>query len=486
MPGARLPEGRHLVLAWTIPDSYGGLTRAMLHRSSAFARLAGVPVDILTLDNRPDYPAVEQRLRDRGDLTEGVRLCNLWDWLRENEVPPAANPLGSTERVFTPLGPAASSPAERDGVVLSRTRYADDGATVLQVDHYRTDGTLLASDRRDTVERGVLGGRSIVVCDAEGRPARSWGRSWSLYTWWLDRLTEGSTAFIVADSKPAARFLRTYRRPDRVTVHVVHGSHLSGRIGPWGRLRPSREDVFRHLDDFDGVVFLTRRQKRDAELLLGRKRNLSVIPNSRELPDLPPGFHIRPPHSGVAVAALTRLKRMEHAVEAVGQARRSRTAVRLDVFGDGPERNRIERLIQVLGLTEAVRLHGHRPDARDRLTEASFLLMTSSSEGFSLVILEAMAAGCIPIAYDVRYGPRELISHGRTGFLVRSGSVRGLARAILRLQRLPPHRVAAMRTAARRAAERFSDEAVLPLWARTLHAARKRNAESAWDTSAAR
>src|SRR5690606_12939921 len=80
---------------------------------------------------------------------------------------------------------------ERDvdgGPVRRRVRRDADGA-VLQIDHLRVDGTLVLSDRRDCAERGVSGGRSIVLCDESGAPVRSWRRIWHLYTAWLDRLT---------------------------------------------------------------------------------------------------------------------------------------------------------------------------------------------------------------------------------------------------------------------------------------------------------
>lgn len=237
-----LPHGRYYTLAWTIPDAIGGLTSAMLQRSRAFARLGGVTMDVLTFDDRVDYATVEQGLREQGELVDGMRIVNLWDWFREHEVRPAALPLGEPPRAFTPLSHdlADQEAAHPGGVDLNDARLAADGKTVLQVDHRRRDGSLVASDRRDTVERGVLGGRAIVVCDRQGRPVRSWATSWSLYRWWLDRLTRGDRpCFLIADSKPVSRFLHTYRRPDRTTVHVVHGSHLAGNIGPWGRLRPS-------------------------------------------------------------------------------------------------------------------------------------------------------------------------------------------------------------------------------------------------------
>jgi poly(glycerol-phosphate) alpha-glucosyltransferase len=271
-----------------------------------------------------------------------------------------------------------------------------------------------------------------------------------------------------------ADFLLTYRRPGRTTVHVVHGSHLDEQFGPWGKVRARRANVFRNLDGFDSVVFLTRRQRRDAVLRFGLHRNLAVIPNSRELPALDESTLTRPPTGGVMLCTLVKLKRADHGMQAVAVARsRSGSDLRLDIYGDGPLRpSLVERAAR--DHSHYVRLHGHQPNARARLADASFLLMTSQNEGFGLVLLEAMAAGCIPIAYNVPYGPAELITNRRNGFLVRDGDVQGLARAILRLQRMSPEQVEEMRRNARRAAERFTDAAVVPQWAALLKVAGKR------------
>ncbi|WP_200914854.1 glycosyltransferase [Arthrobacter sp. Leaf234] len=43
------------------------------------------------------------------------------------------------------------------------------------------------------------------------------------------------------------------------------------------------------------------------------------------------------------------------------------------------------------------------------LWAASFTLLTSTTEGLPLVLLEAMSGGCLPIAYDIPYGPADLI-----------------------------------------------------------------------------
>jgi poly(glycerol-phosphate) alpha-glucosyltransferase len=450
-----LPAGRHFAITWGIPDGFGGMTTALLHRSRAFVTLGGVEVDVLTFESRPDYASVEADLRRRGELIDGMRLLNLYEWLRENPLPGGS--LDLDRHVFSPLQSGTH-------------RYADDG-TLLQVDHYRADGTLLLSDRRDTRTPGQLGGRSVVLCDDAGRPVRSWGRIHHLYRAWLDRLTAKQPSYMIVDSKTTAAFMMPYRRRHVTTVHVVHNSHLARADEPFGAVRESRRAVFERLDAFDSVVVLTRRQRDDIVAARGPAANLSVIPNSGEH-GLPPAAAPVPapdPRRGVVLASLTARKRVDHAIRAAATA-----GVVLDIYGDGELRARLDSLAAA---ATGVTLHGHRPDARAVLAHTSFLLATGSSEGFPLVLLESMAAGCIPIAYDVPYGPGDIID-GRNGLLVPPGDEVALADAVRRLAAETPAQLARRRRRARRTAERYSDRLITAQWARELRAAARRHARS--------
>ena len=94
-----------------------------MQRSRGFVRLGGVSVDILTFDSRGDYRELERRLLDAGEMIPGMRLLNLYDWLRENPVPDdAPGALYPDRDVFTPLTPVAGelvatrrAPAHRGG-----------------------------------------------------------------------------------------------------------------------------------------------------------------------------------------------------------------------------------------------------------------------------------------------------------------------------------------------------------------------------------
>jgi poly(glycerol-phosphate) alpha-glucosyltransferase len=465
-----MPPGRHFAVTWSIPDDYGGMTSALLHRSRAFVRFGGVRVDVLTFDARPDYPDVEAGLRARGELVDGVGLLNLYDWLRHHQLPGGS--LDLERDVFLPLDPVEAFPtAERDGRVLSRDRLTDDGVTILQRDHHRLDGSLLLSDRRDVRERGVRGGRSVVLCDAEGVPVRSWRSVWPLYRAWLDALTAGKRSWMIVDSKTSANFMLGYRRRHVVVAHLLHNSHLADSARPDGPLRESRRRVVEQLARFDAVVVLTERQRADLQAACGEQPSLAVIPNAVEAPRVP-GHSRRRATAGVMLASLTRRKRVDVAIRAV--AATGIAGLTLDVYGEGDHRAELETLIARLGVS-GINLHGYRPDARDRLATASFLLATGSSEGFPLALVEAMAVGCVPIAADVRYGPSDAIRHGVNGLLVAPGDVAALAAAIRRFVDLPETERERMRRAARRAARAYRDAPIVRRWSRELRVAAHRH-----------
>jgi poly(glycerol-phosphate) alpha-glucosyltransferase len=459
----RFRPGLQVALTWSIPDSFGGMTGALLHRSRAFVRLGGRSVDVLTLDDRLDYAELDRALRDAGELIDGIRVHNIWDWLREHDQ------ISGTERPATGhalLTPGADIVERRRGdAVLLRERLTSNGE-VNAADRFRMDGSILVTDRRDE----STGSRSVVLYDRSGIPCRRWGSVWGVYRYWLDQFLAEQEAFMIVDSKTAARFARTYRRKNVVTMHVLHGSH---RTADGASLSASRRSVLENLSDFDSVVTLTKGQRDDLVADLGPQSNLAVVPNGFDGTDARSsiaGTHLR--GSGLMLASLIKRKRVSHAIKAVARAS-EQVDVSIDVFGEGERRSRLEKTMRSLGVTDRVHLRGHDAAARSRFATADFMLLTSTAEGLPLALVESMAAGCIPIAYDIPYGPSDVIVDGKNGFLVRAGDIDALARRIVDVQRMPAHAVDAMRRRAMVTAERFGDRAVTRSWAREM--------EKAWE-----
>ena len=91
------------------------------------------------------------------------------------------------------------------------------------------------------------------------------------------------------------------------------------------------------------------------------------------------------------------------------------------------------------------------------------------------MLVEAMAAGCIPIAADVRYWPSDAIRNGVNGLLVPSGDIPALAAAIRHFIELSDTDRARMRRAARRSARAYRSAPIVRRWARELRAAARRH-----------
>ena len=82
----------------------------------------------------------------------------------------------------------------------------------------------------------------------------------------------------------------------------------------------------------------------------------------------------------------------------------------LDIYGEGAEHEALQPLIDARGLGAHVVLRGRTDDPGTVLDAASVFLSTSAFEGQGLSLAEALAHGCPVVAYDVRYGPRDLLA----------------------------------------------------------------------------
>jgi len=123
-------------------------------------------------------------------------------------------------------------------------------------------------------------------------------------------------------------------------------------------------------------------------------------------------------------------------------------------------------------------LAGFTSDPLAEFARASFMLMTSNREGFGLVLVEAMSQGCVPIAYDIKYGPSDIITDGVDGFVVEPGDIDGLGAAIKRFVTMPARERRAMREAAVRRSADFDDDVVVERWRQILTSVAERQVTS--------
>lgn len=105
----------------------------------------------------------------------------------------------------------------------------------------------------------------------------------------------------------------------------------------------------------------------------------------------------------------------------------------LTVIGDGPERDKLERLVRDLGLEGKVSFRGYVPEPASLLPGFDVLLLSSDYEGVPAVILEALAAGLAIVATNCSRSMATLLGDGAMGVLVPVGDQAALAEAISRI-----------------------------------------------------
>lgn len=459
-----LPEGRILAMTWSIPREFGGLTNVLLHRSRLFVEHGAREIDILTLAAGFDIEAATKQLEADGKLVPGMRLRNLWHELRG---------MGDDELLrldgADPSAPPGPVPHDLEAVEADhRVEYrSPDGSRVVRTEHFRDDGTLLLVDMRDGATR------RLTLFDRSRTPVREWSAPRGLYFAWLDSIIGRELTFLISDSKAVGRFLFEYRRDHVVVVQAFHSTHIDARASTvYGPLTPYHYGMLRSLAQFDLVVPLTEAQRRDMERALGPGANLAAIPNSRTAPPVDLG-RARDTGKGIVVGRLDEAKRVDHAMKAAMDPSLTRE-VHLDVIGSGPDEERLLSVREEIGAGDRIALRGYVPNAGHEFLNASFSVLCSRYEGMPLVLVESMAAGCIPISYDIRYGPSDIITDGVDGFLVPDGDIAALAAVIERVTTMPDAELDRMRIAAIQRAEDFSDDVLTRRWGQALRRAQKR------------
>lgn len=462
-----LPDVPIYIMMGGVGENFGGVTSVALHRSSVFSELDDRPIGFLTTSpNHSDDPERRAReLKADGRLSENVEIRNAWYDLATMSDIELSNLTCGIESPADGIDNLLPYEGERETV---RT---DAGGKVLQADRFRQDGTRFVSDRRDVRNPGVVGGRLVTAFCRDGSVAQQWTGTRFVYHAWLDWLTGGETSIFIVDSAVVAVPMIEYRRSHALVVHPLHTGHTKDTAPHGFTLSKSTYQKYTNLDSFDLVTSLTESHAADLKAEGIASNNLVSLSNMSASAPIRKIQH-RDPHAGIMLARLAEQKRIEHAVEAMALVHdKSDINATVDIYGEGELRPELESQIAALNLEDVVRLQGYASSAREKFAECSFSILSSRFEGQGLVLLESMANGCIPIAYDIKYGPSDVITHGVDGFLVPAGDVEELANTIRRVVRMDPAALMKMRKAGVKRSRAFLPESITKMWGDVLKGA---------------
>jgi glycosyltransferase involved in cell wall biosynthesis len=168
----------------------------------------------------------------------------------------------------------------------------------------------------------------------------------------------------------------------------------------------------------------------------------------------------------VTLSRLSAEKRPEFLVRSFASIAPQFPDWRLEIYGDGPQRNMLEHLVEKLA-PNRIHFRGFSNEPYDVLATAALFVSASRLEGFGNAIWEALACGVPVVAMDAGASVRALVRHGVDGIIVTQQTMSALADALASLMS-DENRRDAYASRAPEVVERFSFESALEKWEELL------------------
>lgn len=148
----------------------------------------------------------------------------------------------------------------------------------------------------------------------------------------------------------------------------------------------------------------------------------------------------RPIVNFIAVGRLAPQKNYLMMIDGFSDAVKSHGNISLKIFGQGSDEyvKFLQSYIREKGMENHIYLMGRTENIEAEYQKSDCFLMTSDYEGLPNALIEAMASQLVCISTDCQTGPRDLIDHGRNGFLVPVGGTSQLSSAICSVVSMSP------------------------------------------------
>lgn len=191
--------------------------------------------------------------------------------------------------------------------------------------------------------------------------------------------------------------------------------------------------------------------------------SIKVIPNF-----IFPGKYSNPIiRKNIAIAAgrLAPVKRFDLLIEIWAKMARITCNWELHIYGEGSLEytEYLENEIKAKKLNKSIFLKGSHDNIQKKLSEASIYLMTSETECFPMVLLEAMDAGLPIVSFDIPTGPTHIIKNGKSGFLIPNNDVESFIQVVQKLKKDKDFRLNIGKNAKANVKEFYPDN-ILPMW----------------------
>lgn len=212
-------------------------------------------------------------------------------------------------------------------------------------------------------------------------------------------------------------------------VTTLHGTDIT-LVGNHPFYKPA---VTFSINNSDVVTSVSASLREDTLRLFSIKKEIYVVPNFIDIPKKVQRVTkcqrelMAEPHERIIthVSNLRPVKRVVDVIEIFDRIQK-KIPSKLIVVGDGPEREKCEKICIAKGIEDRVKFLGNSNEVDKVLCFTDLFLLPSEKESFGLAALEAMACG-VPVISSNTGGLPEVNIHGVSGFLSEVGNVEEMA-----------------------------------------------------------
>jgi glycosyltransferase involved in cell wall biosynthesis len=226
-----------------------------------------------------------------------------------------------------------------------------------------------------------------------------------------------------------------------------------------------------HINDFIESKFTRLILLNPDEKAFYGSDNLEVIPNPIAMSEKQARLDKKRVIAAGRIAAVKGFDTLIHAWKLVSE---KMPGWQLHIFGQG-EKDYIaslQKLIDNFSLQDQIQICSAVPDLQKEMLESSIYAMTSHTECYPMVLLEAASVGLPVVAFDCPTGPRHIVKEGVSGFLVNDQDQKAFAEKMISLAQ-DEVLLKKMGGQSKEAALQFSDAVVMQQWVSLFDKLRK-------------
>lgn len=299
----------------------------------------------------------------------------------------------------------------------------------------------------------------------EGRSLR-YGHNTPWHSAWLNELLASTSPKPIAIAEQPSSMLKLLDtdRSNSDQLYMCHANVFAAPYMTGAQLRTDYGPPLKRINEMPAVVVLTEKQKQDFKQNFGETNNVLVIPNVMRDKAGPKKLNKISGRIGVASRLVAEQKRLDDLLHIWALVAKAAPHAHLDICGGGPDRPHLESLAESLGIQDRITFHGWVKNGAEFMSSCVATVNTSRHEGLPLSIGESLAVGTPVVAYDINYGPSDLIRSGVDGFVVPDGNREAFADALLKLLTDEESALAMGAAGAQRMQNDFTAESVRIRW----------------------